>query len=73
MTALLLILAVLGTVVLLIAALVAALSRRTHSAVRRGAAAVVLVGTYAVAMIAVSAVRRDELRQEGPVSDLGDT
>jgi hypothetical protein len=64
-TALLLILAVLGTVVLLIAALVAALRRRTHSAMRRGAAAVVLVGTYAIALIAVGVASRAHTLSDG--------
>ena len=65
MTALLLILAVLGTVVLLIAALVAAVRRRTRSAVRRGVATVVLLGAYAIALIAVGVASRPRALSDG--------
>jgi len=64
-TALLLILAVLGTVVLLMAALVAAMRRRSRSAVRLGAATVVLVGAYAIALVAVGVASRARTMSDG--------
>ena len=64
MTALLLILAVLGTVVLLVATLVAALRRR-RSALRWGMASAVVVVTYTVALVAVGAASRPGTLAEG--------
>jgi hypothetical protein len=64
-TALLLIVAVLGTVVLLVSTLVAALRRRGRSASRRGAGAAVVVVAYAVALLAAGAASRPRPLADG--------
>ncbi len=65
MTALLLIVAVLSTVGLLVATLVAALRHRGRSALRWGAATAVVVVAYAVALVAVGAASRPRTLADG--------